>query len=150
MAHFAKVINGRVEEVIVADQEFVDQIKQPGEQWIQTSYNTFGGVHLDPETRQPSNDQSKALRYNFASVGGFYDSTADAFFNPKPFKTWVLDKTTYMWKPPVPFPQDGNSYSWNDEDAVWELMSEIEEPYPDDGKFYTWDGSKWVESEKGL
>ena len=100
MAHFAKVNNGIVEQVIVAEPEFFDTFvdSSPG-QWIQTSYNTRGGVHYNPETGEPSADQSKALRKNFAGVGYTYDAKRDAFIPPKPqIGTWVLNDNTCLWE----------------------------------------------------
>ena len=83
MGHFAKVNNGVVEQVIVAEQEFFDTFvdSSPGV-WLQTSYNTRGGVHYDPSTGEPSADQSKALRKNYAGIGYSYDATRDAFIPP--------------------------------------------------------------------
>lgn len=91
MAHFAKVVNGIVTQVILADPEFFDTFidSSPGE-WIQTSYNTQGGVHLLGKT---------PLRKNFAGVGFTYDKEKDAFIPPKPVDSWVLDEETCLWKP---------------------------------------------------
>jgi len=123
MSHFAKVQNGKVLEVLVATQDFIDnyQDNRSG-RWVQTSYNTIGGVHYDPETNQPSADQSKALRKNFASVGWNYDITVDAFYAPQPFPSWRLNETTYMWEPPVEQPVDGNQYIWNEENQSWDAV----------------------------
>jgi hypothetical protein len=127
MAHFARVENGIVKEVIVAEQEFIDNLvyNKPGK-WIQTSYNTRGGVHYDPITGEPSEDQSKALRKNFAIVGGEYDKVADAFYTPKPnqYGSWTLDETTYIWNPPVDYPEDfnGRNYNWNEETQSWDAV----------------------------
>ena len=93
MAHFAKVQNGIVTQVIVAEPEFFSSFvdSSPGE-WVQTSYNTRGGIHYNPETGEPSEDQSKALRKNYAGIGYAYDKQRDAFIPPKPFASWVLDE----------------------------------------------------------
>jgi hypothetical protein len=129
MAHFARVENGIVKEVIVAEQEFIDNLvyDKPGK-WIQTSYNTRGGVHYDPTTGEPSADQSKSLRKNFAIVGGCYDKIADAFHTPKPnqYDSWTLDETTYFWAPPVDYPEDfnGRNYTWNEEPQTWDAVTE--------------------------
>lgn len=98
MAHFAKVLDGAVLQVIVAEQEFIDSFTDtsPGK-WIQCSYNTHSGIHWDPETGEPSSDQSKALRYNFPNLGWLYDKEADAFYPPCPGEGYVLNTTTYMW-----------------------------------------------------
>ena len=113
MAHYAKVNNSIVEQVIVADASFFDTFldSSPGE-WIQTSYNTRGGVHYEANSNTPSSDQSKALRKNFAAVGGSYDGVG--FTPPKPHASWTLNSTTYFWEPPVAFPTDGKSYIWNE------------------------------------
>jgi hypothetical protein len=123
MAHFAKVLNGKVTEVIVAEPEFFETFidSTPG-QWIQTSYNTRGGIHYDPLTGAPSVDQSKALRKNFAGIGYTYEIGVDAFIPPKPYSSWVLDEETYLWNPPIPAPSDageGNPYIWDEETQSW-------------------------------
>ena len=124
MAHFAKVNNGIVEQVIVAESEFFQTFvdSSPGT-WIQTSYNTLGGVHYDPETRQPSADQSKALRKNYAGIGFTYDAERDAFIEPKPFESWTLNDTSCLWESPVAMPDDGQSYTWNETEQRWDLVS---------------------------
>ena len=121
MAHFAKVVNGKVDQVIVAEPDFFDSFvdSSPGE-WIQTSYNTRGGVHYDPETGQP--DGGEALRKNFAGVGYNYDAQADAFYPPQPYASWILDTDTYLWNPPVAMPDDGNMYVWNEETTSWDQV----------------------------
>jgi hypothetical protein len=120
MSHFAKVENGLVTKVIVADPEFFETFvdSSPGA-WIQTSYNTRGGVHYNPETNEPSEDQSKALRKNFASVGYTYDSVRDAFIPPKPFNSWTLDEESCIWNPPVPYPEDTKIYTWDETNVAW-------------------------------
>ena len=120
MAHFAKVNNGIVEQVIVAEPEFFETFvdSSPG-QWIQTSYNTRGGVHYNPETGEPSADQSKALRKNYAGIGYSYDATRDAFIPPKPYASWVLDEQTCLWNAPVPYPTDGKRYQWDEATTSW-------------------------------
>ena len=123
MAHFAKVNNGIVEQVIVAEPDFFDTFVDttPGE-WIQTSYNTRGGIHYDPETGQPSADQLKALRKNYAGVGFIYDRVVDAFYEPQPYPSWSLNTETYLWEPPVAYPDDGKLYDWNEETQSWDLV----------------------------
>lgn len=120
MAHFAKVNNGVVEQVIVAEQEFFDTFvdSSPGV-WLQTSYNTRGGVHYDPATGEPSADQSKALRKNYAGIGYSYDATRDAFIPPKPYASWVLEEQTCLWNAPVPYPTDGKHYQWDEATTSW-------------------------------
>jgi hypothetical protein len=114
MAHYAKVQNGLVTQVIVAEAEFFETFvdDSPGE-WIQTSYNTSGGVHLQGGT---------PLRKNYAGIGYSYDKTLDAFIPPKPFASWILDEDTCLWNAPVARPE-GN-YTWNEDTLSW---IEIEE-----------------------
>lgn len=116
MAHFAKVLNGIVQQVIVADPEFFETFvdSSPG-QWIQTSYNTRGGVHY-AENGLP--DGGVPLRKNFAGVGFSYDAERDAFIPPKPYPSWVLNDATCLWEAPVPVP-DGAGFVWNEEALSW-------------------------------
>jgi hypothetical protein len=127
MAHFAKVKDGKVVEVLVMEPEFLETFvdETPGE-WIQCSYNTRGGVHYDPETREPSADQTKALRKNYPSIGFTYDPVRDAFFSQQPYNSWTLNEDTCMWEPPVPYPTDADTvlYAWNDQDQIWKAMTE--------------------------
>ena len=125
MSHFAKVNNGIVEQVIVAEPEFFDAFvdNSPG-QWIKTSYNTRGGKHYDPETGELSADQTKALRKNYAGVGFTYDAAKDAFIPPKPFNSWLLDEDTCLWNAPVAYPDDGGRYVWNEETTSWDAVPE--------------------------
>lgn len=120
MGHFAKVNNGIVEQVIVAEPEFFQNFvdTSPG-QWIQTSYNTRGGIHYDPQTNEPSQDQSKALRKNYAGIGYSYDWQKDAFIPPKPFASWILDEQSCLWIAPIPYPSDGKEYVWNENQINW-------------------------------
>ena len=122
MAHFAKVQNGIVTQVIVAEPEFFSSFvdSSPGE-WVQTSYNTRGGIHYNPETGDPSEDQTKALRKNYAGIGYAYDKQRDAFIPPKPFESWSLDEASCVWKAPIPYPDDSKSYRWNEETQSWDL-----------------------------
>jgi hypothetical protein len=115
MAHFAKVNNGIVEQVIVAEPEFFETFvdTSPGE-WIQTSYNTRGGEH--PEGRP--------LRKNYAGIGYSYDATRDAFIPPKPYASWVLNETTCLWESPVAYPTDGNMYRWDEATTAWIQVEE--------------------------
>ena len=121
MSHFAKIESNIVTQVIVAEQDFIDT--QEGT-WVQTSYNTRGGVHYQPNTNTPSDDQSKALRKNYAGIGYTYDSTKDAFIPPKPFDSFTLNETTCLWEAPVSYPTDGKSYVWNEDTQSWDLFSE--------------------------
>ena len=123
MAHFAKVVSGTVTQVIVAEPEFFDTFvdTSPGE-WIQTSYNTRGGVHYQANSNDPSDDQSKALRKNYAGIGYTYDAQRDAFIPPKPFESWVLNETSCLWEAPTPYPNDGERYTWNESTTSWDQV----------------------------
>lgn len=116
MAHYAKVNNGIVEQVIVAEPEFFETFvdNSPG-QWIQTSYNTQYNQHLLGGT---------PLRGNFAGVGMIYDATNDVFYLPKPFASWVLNESTWSWEAPTPYPTDGEKYTWNESTTSWDLVPE--------------------------
>jgi hypothetical protein len=120
MAHFAKCVDGKVVQVIVAEPEFFNTFvdSSPGA-WIQTSYNTRGGVHYNPETGEPSADQSKALRGNYAGVGYTYDQANDVFYAPQPYPSWLLDQTTWTWDAPTPMPTDGKLYAWDEPTLAW-------------------------------
>ena len=121
MAHYAKVENGIVTQVIVAEQDFIDLISNENDLWVQTSYNTRGGIHYKPNTNDPSEDQSKALRKNFAGVGFTYDTTRDAFIPLKLYNSWVLNEETCLWEPPIKLPvSSGKYYVWNEEKINWE------------------------------
>jgi hypothetical protein len=123
MAHFAKVVSGTVTQVIVAEPEFFETFvdTSPGE-WIQTSYNTRGGVHYQANSNEPSEDQTKALRKNYAGIGYTYDAQRDAFIPPKPFESWVLDETSCLWEAPTPYPDDGERYTWNETTTSWDQV----------------------------
>tara|TARA_Y100000310_G_scaffold333185_1_gene410205 strand:- start:23 stop:379 length:357 start_codon:yes stop_codon:yes gene_type:complete len=118
MSHFAKIENGIVTQVIVAEQDFIDD--RDG-QWVQTSYNTRGGVHYAPNSNDP--DNGIALRKNYAGVGYTYDSERDAFIPPKPYDSWTLDEATCTWEAPVLRPDDGR-YFWNEETQAWDLFED--------------------------
>ena len=111
MAHYAKVKNGIVEQVIVAEANFFDTFidTSPGD-WIQTSYNTYGGVHSLGGT---------PLRMNFAAVGGTYDLDKDVFIGPQPYPSWILNETNYQWEAPTAIPDDGKRYTWDEETTNW-------------------------------
>lgn len=120
MSHYAKVNSGIVEQVIVADADFVAALD--GE-WVQTSYNTRGGVHYDQTTGEPSADQTKSLRKNYAGIGFTYDATRDAFIPLTPYPSWVLDEQTCLWKAPVPYPDDGKHYQWDEASIEWKTST---------------------------
>ena len=126
MAHYAKVRQGKVVKVIVAEASFFNNFvdDSPGT-WIQTSYNTIGGVHYEPNSNTPSDDQSKALRGNYAGIGYTYDSTHDAFYPAQPYNSWTLDTGSFLWEAPVAYPTGDatgsytGSYSWNENQQNW-------------------------------
>ena len=111
MAHYAKVVDGIVTKVIVAEPDYFETFidDSPGE-WIQTSYNTFGGEHSLGGT---------PLRKNFAGVGFTYDAVKDAFYEPQPYPSWTLNETTCLWEAPVTYPTDGKNYIWNENITNW-------------------------------
>ncbi len=117
MAHYAKVENSLVTQVIVAEAEFFDTFvdSSPGE-WIQTSYNTHGGVHSDGGT---------PLRKNYAGVGYTYDTARDAFIPPQLYASWTLNEDTCLWDSPVPHPTDGLMYSWDEATLAWIEVTDI-------------------------
>ena len=123
MAHFAKIGKGNiVQQVVVVENnvfttekegvEFLQKLYGIRDLWKQTSYNTYGGEHLNGET---------PLRKNFANIGYTYDETRDAFIAPKPFESWTLNETTCQWEAPVALPDTENRYNWNEETQQWNL-----------------------------
>ena len=121
MAHFAQVDeNNLVAQVLVADDDMGDWLAETlGGVWVQTSYNTQGGVHYDPETGEPSADQSKALRKNYAGIGWTYDEARDSFIPPKPFASWILNEDTCLWEAPVERPTEGENWTWDEQAGDW-------------------------------
>jgi hypothetical protein len=115
MSHFAKVLDGKVTQVIVAEPEFFNSFvdTSPG-QWIQTSYNTYGNQHKLGGT---------PLRGNYAGIGYTYDSQNDVFYEPQPFPSWTLNQTTWLWDAPTPYPQDGKAYAWDEATTSWKEIA---------------------------
>jgi hypothetical protein len=111
MAHYAKVNNGIVEKVIVAEADFFNTFvdSSPGA-WIQTSYNTYGNQHKLGGT---------PVRGNYAGIGYTYDATNDVFYAPKPFPSWTLNESTWLWESPIPYPTDGKKYRWDESTTNW-------------------------------
>ena len=109
MSHFAQVINNRVEQVIVAEQDFIDSgaVGDPAA-WIQTSIRTTGNTH--PEGRP--------LRGNYATSGSIYDPEHDVFYSPQPFPSWHLNTVTWLWEAPVPYP--GGVVHWSESTQSWQ------------------------------
>jgi hypothetical protein len=130
LTHFAEVDNGIVIRVIVAEQDFIDSgsVGDPS-RWIQTSYNTSGGIHYDDETGDPSEDQTKSLRKNYAGIDSVYDSIQDAFYLPQPFDSWTLDEESCVWVAPVSMPTDGKAYNWDEETLNWVEDTDIITPF---------------------
>ena len=121
MSHFAKIENNIVTFVTVGrqeddgkEQELCDRTKDI---YRQTSYNTRGGVHYT--YGEPSTDQSKALRKNYAGIGYTFDEERDAFIPPKPYPSWLLDEDTCLWEAPVEYPTDGGMYAWDEASLSW-------------------------------
>jgi hypothetical protein len=111
MSHFAKVTDGKVTQVIVAEKEFFDTYvdSTPGE-WIQTSYNTQGGKHTQGGT---------PLRGNYAGIGYTYDRTNDVFYAPQPFPSWKISAPNWTWEAPVAMPTDDKRYTWDEATTSW-------------------------------
>lgn len=111
MGHFAKVLNGKVVNVIVAEPEFFETFvdSSPGT-WLATSYNTHGNQHANGGT---------PVRGNFAGIGYLYDANNDVFYEPKPFDSWTLNESTWLWESPIPKPNDGKLYLWDEPTQTW-------------------------------
>jgi len=137
MSHFAKInAEDIVEQVIVAEQDFIDT--QEGT-WVQTSYNTRGGVHYTYEEHTQTIDGEEitdirpvpsgedGLRKNFAGVGFIYDADRDAFYSPQPYASWGLNETTCLWEAPIPYPNANEfvtqfatpEYIWDESTTSW-------------------------------
>jgi hypothetical protein len=119
MSHYAKVVDNLVTQVIVAEADFIASYSQPGEApgtWIQTSYNTRGGVHYGQDGNP---DGGLALRGNYAGIGYVYDQTNDVFYPPQPFPSWILNNTNWSWEAPTPYPTDDKRYTWDEATTSW-------------------------------
>lgn len=125
MSYFTKVpliVDGKglVENVICADQEFIDTgLEGNPFIWIKTSYNTRGGIYYIPNTNTPDPDQSKALRANYAWIGYTYDAINDVFYAPQPYPSWIISAPTWIWQPPVPYSSTGGPYIWDEATLSW-------------------------------
>jgi hypothetical protein len=137
MAHYAQIdLDGNVVEVFVGrdENDLVDGVTDwetyyapEGFVAKRTSYNTYGGVHYitnEEGIRVPSEDQTKAFRKNYAEIGFTYDEERDAFIPPKPHESWVLNEDTCLWDAPVPYPEEGGTYRWDEETTNWILIPE--------------------------
>ena len=137
MPYFAKVAPTQeatkfiVTEVISADQSFIDSgAVGPSEEWIQTSYNTYGNVHYAPsppaEPRTP--DGGTPVRANYAGIGYTFDTSytvgdyVGVFYAPQPYPSWILSTTTFLWEAPIPYPTDGKNYYWDESTQSWVLI----------------------------
>ena len=122
MAHFAKIDNlGTVVFVTVGrdDEQELELCARTGDTYRQTSYNTHGGIHYEPDSNDPSEDQSKAFRKNYAGVGYVFDTERDAFIPPKVYNSWTLNEDTCQWEPPIDYPDDGKRYMWDEATTDW-------------------------------
>lgn len=134
MAHFAQISEDNIvlQVLVVSNeqehrgQDFLANDLGLGGRWEKTSYNTRGGVYYDPSTNLPADDQSKAYRKNYAGIGYTYDEQRDAFIPPRPFDSWNLNEDTCVWESPVPYPEDGELYVWNEETTSWEPVAAAE------------------------
>lgn len=120
MSHFAKVLDGRVIDVIAAEPEFFNSFidTSPG-QWVQTSYNTYGNIHYGPD-RVP--DGGIAFRGNYAGIGHVYDAENDVFYATQPYPSWTLNRQSWLWEAPAPYPTDGERYSWDEPSTSWKRV----------------------------
>lgn len=122
MSHFAQVIDGIVNTIIVAEQDVINSFSDP-QNWVQTSYNTHGGIYYLPNSNTPSPDQSKALRANYAGIGHIYDLINDVFYTPQPYPSWTISAPTWIWQPPVAYPTKKGLYEWDEIKKLWMLAS---------------------------
>lgn len=151
MAHFAKLDENNVVVFVTVgrqedDGKEAELTARTGDVYKQTSYNTRGGIHYNPDTGEPSDDQSKAYRYNYAGVGYTFDpdkGTDGAFIPPKPFDSWVLNENTCRWEAPTPMPESEYGVMWDEDVTDWFVI-----PTPPEGE-YRWDFElrDWVASD---
>jgi len=128
MAHFAKIDNLETVVFITAGRDEdngkeLELCARTGDTYRQTSYNTRGGIHYQPNSHEPSEDQSKAFRKNFAGIGYTFDRDRDAFIPSKPYNSWTLNEDTCNWEAPVAYPDDGKDYKWNEETTSWDEIT---------------------------
>ena len=131
MAHFAELDENDtvLRVIVVSDEDAIDGEvfcnNLLGGSWKQTSYNTHGGVHYDPDTGIP--DDGVAFRKNYAGKGYVFDDGRDAFMIAQPYPSWTLDEDTCYWEPPVPkpLPESGGYYKWDEPTVNWVFI-----PYP--------------------
>jgi len=121
MSHFAKLDENNLVIFVTVGRQEDDGLEEElnartGDVYRQTSYNTRGGVHYTDG--EPSEDQSKALRFNYAGIGHTYDADRDAFIPPQPYASWVLDETTCQWVAPIAYPAEGD-HVWDEQAGDW-------------------------------
>ena len=121
MSHFAKLDENNLVTFVTVGRQEDDGLEEElnartGDVYRQTSYNTYGGVHYTDG--EPSADQSKALRFNYAGIGFTYDVDRDAFIPPTPYPSWVLDEATCLWVAPIAYPAEGD-HVWDEEAGDW-------------------------------
>jgi hypothetical protein len=124
MAHYAQLDSGNIvlavfvgrDDVVEGIADWETYYAPEGFTVKQTSYNTFGGVHYTDG--EPSADQNKALRFNYAGIGYSYDETRDAFIPPQPYPSWVLDEDTCLWVAPIAYPAEGD-HVWDEQAGDW-------------------------------
>jgi hypothetical protein len=124
MAHFAKLDENNIVTFVTVGRNEDNELElsaRTGDTYKQTSYNTHGGIYYQTDNT-PSPDQSKAFRKNFAGVGYTYDKDRDAFIPPQPYPSWTLNEQTCNWDSPIPYPNDGSIYSWNEGTQVWDKV----------------------------
>jgi len=116
MAHFAHISEGLVDQVIVAESDYIQSLPNSSE-WVQTSFNTKGGIHYGQDGNP---DGGIALNKNYAGIGYSWDGIG--FSAPQPFPSWTLNQNTYLWDSPTPYPTDENMYLWDEETKTWIVM----------------------------
>lgn len=124
MAHFALLDENNIVTFVTVgrdedDGKEAELSARTGQVYKQTSYNTRGGVYYLPNSDTPGPDQSKAFRKNYAGIGYTYDEIIDGFIPPKPYASWLLNTTTGLWDPPIPYPTDGKMYEWDEATQSW-------------------------------
>lgn len=128
MSHWAEIDeNNKVIRVLVGDNNdpngdegYKWLIDNLGGRWVKTSYNAIAGKWRNPETNEIT--ENPGFRKNYASIGFIYDENLDAFIPPKPLDSFILNEETCMWEPPIPYPNDNNTYLWNEENQAWDLV----------------------------
>lgn len=132
MSHFAQIDeNNVVQQVLVIEQAEIDTGNwgDPA-RWVQTSYNTRGGIYYTPGTNTPDQDQTKAFRKNFASIGFVWDGVG--FSSPQPYPSWVFNSSAYSWEPPTPMPVPNTPpfYQWDEDKVSWVVVPDANDNLP--------------------